>query len=187
VEAKHIVPSFLAGDIMDGRFGGPEKLLFHSALGGRCHPHCSPFRRTVKIYLHMLRNSNGLKHQSLHFPAPDSAFMNNESDQGYNSDVTVRQKFVLDMDAAGIATAAYRGRFFWEGPAARSDEQNGPTLQDIIGDSLDADYIVYPVGKASAEWKGAGADSENDEVERDGYKDAYTAKAPKAGDEEDED
>jgi hypothetical protein len=33
-----------AGDIRDGRFGGPEKLLFHSALGGKCLCYCSTFR-----------------------------------------------------------------------------------------------------------------------------------------------
>jgi hypothetical protein len=71
--------------------------------------------------------------------------------------MTVHEKFVADMRLAGIPTAAYRGRFFWEGPAARSDEQNGPTLQDIIGetavplqwDSLDSSYMVYPVGQAT--------------------------------------
>jgi len=109
--------------------------------------------------------------------------------------MTVHEKFVEDMRAAGIVTAPYRGRFFWEGPAAHSDQQNGPTLQDIIKktavplqwDALNSNYIVYPVGQAAARWKDAGADSENDEVERDGYKDAYAAKTPKGGDEEDED
>ena len=38
-------PSFLAGDIRDGRFGGPEKQLFHSALGGRCQRDYSTFRQ----------------------------------------------------------------------------------------------------------------------------------------------
>ena len=109
--------------------------------------------------------------------------------------MTVHEKFVLDMDAAGIVTAAYLGRFFWEGPAARSDQQNGPTLQDIINrtavplqwDSLASNYMVYPVGQALAGWKDAWADSENDEVERDGYNDAYAGKTPKDRDEEDED
>ena len=76
--------------------------------------------------------------------------------------MTVHAKFVADMDAAGIVTAAYHGRFYWVGPAARSDEQNGPTLQGIIGetavplqwDSVDSNYMVYPVGKASAEDNG---------------------------------
>jgi hypothetical protein len=109
--------------------------------------------------------------------------------------MTVHEKFVFDMDAAGIATAVYLGRFYWEGPAARSDEQNGPTLRDIIGetavplqwDSVDSNYFVYPVGQARARWKDAGEDSENDEVERDGYNDAYAAKTPKRGEEEEDD
>ena len=109
--------------------------------------------------------------------------------------MTVHQKFVEDMDGAGIHTEAYLGRFYWEGPAARSDEQNGPTLSGIIKqtavplqwDRLDCNYIVYPVGHGKAGWKDAGADSGNEEVERDGYKDAYAAKTPKDGDEDDED
>src|SRR5579864_4983412 len=78
--------------------------------------------------------------------------------------MTVHEKFVEDMDAAGIVTAAYSGRFFWDGPAARSDQQNGPTLQDIIKrtavplqwDSLGSNCIVYPIGKAKAGWRDAG-------------------------------
>ena len=108
--------------------------------------------------------------------------------------MTVHEKFVEDMAAAGIVTAAYLGRFFWEGPAARSDQQNGPTLQDIIGatavplqwEALNSNYIVYPVGKAG--WSDNVTDSEGEEVEQDGYKDAYAAKTPKdVEDEEDED
>jgi hypothetical protein len=109
--------------------------------------------------------------------------------------MTVHEKFVEDMRVAEIVTAPYRGRFFWEGPATRSDQQNGPTLQDIIKkttvplqwEALNSNYIVYPVGKAGARWKDTGADSEGDEVERDGYNDAYAAKTSKDGDEENED
>lgn len=108
--------------------------------------------------------------------------------------MTVHEKFVEDMDAAGIVTAPYHGRFFWEGPAARSDQQNGPTLRDIVKqtdvplqwDSLNGNYVVYPVGQAKAGWNDNVADSEGEEVELDGYNDAYAAKA-KAGHEEDED
>jgi hypothetical protein len=108
--------------------------------------------------------------------------------------MTVHEKFVEDMGGAGIHTEGYRGRFFWEGPAAHSDEQNGPTLLDIIKvtavplqwDRLDFNYIVYPVGKAKAGWKDKLADSEDEEVESDGYNDAYAAKTPKE-DDEDED
>jgi hypothetical protein len=99
------------------------------------------------------------------------------------------------MGAAGIVTTAYHGRFFWEGPAARSNQQNGPTLQDIIGrtavplqwDSLNSNFIVYPVGNPTAGWKDNVGDSECEEVEPDAYNDAYAAKTPKVGDEEDED
>ena len=109
--------------------------------------------------------------------------------------MTVHEKFVEDMRVAGIYTALYLGRFFWEGPAARSDQQNGPTLLDIIKhtamplqwDALNSNYIVYPVGRAKAEWNHAGADSEDDEVERDGYNDACAAKTPKERDEEGKD
>src|ERR1700729_3432753 len=98
--------------------------------------------------------------------------------------MTVHQKFVEDMDHAGIVTATYRGRFFWDGPAARSNQQIGPTLQDIVNktvvplqwDSLASNYMVYPVGGAKAVWNGHVADSEDDELERDGYNDGYAAK-----------
>jgi len=107
------------------------------------------------------------------------------------SAMTVHEKFVEDMRAAGIVTAPYRGRFFWEGPAAHSDQQNGPTLQDIVKktavplqwDARNSNYIVYPVGKATARWNDKVADSEGEELEPDGYKDAYAAQVPKDGDE----
>src|ERR1017187_9483722 len=84
--------------------------------------------------------------------------------------MTVHEKFVEDMDGAGIHTEGYLGRFFWEGPAVRSDEQNGPTLLDINKvtavplqwDRLNFNYIVYPVGKAKAGWNGKMADSEDE-------------------------
>lgn len=107
--------------------------------------------------------------------------------------MTVHEKFIEDMGIAEISTAAYHGRFFWEGPAARSDQRNGPTLRDIVNktvvplqwDNFDSNFIVYPVGETRAGWKDAGADSENDEVEPDGYKDAYAEKRSKDADEED--
>lgn len=109
-------------------------------------------------------------------------------------DMTVHEKFVADMDGAGIHTEAYLGRFFWEGPAARSDEQHGPTLLDIIKetavplqwDRLDFNYIVYPVGQAKAGWHDNPADSE-DEAEPDGYNDGYTAKTARHDDDDSED
>ena len=109
--------------------------------------------------------------------------------------MTVHQKFVEDMATAGIATAAYLGRFYWEGPAARTDQQNGPTLQDIISktavplqwDSLASNYVVYPVGQLRASWTDTGADSEGDEFEPDGYNDGYAARVSKDEDDEDDD
>jgi len=109
--------------------------------------------------------------------------------------MTVHEKFVEDMDHAGIVTAAYHGRFFWEGPAARSDQRNGPTLQDIIRntavplqwDGLASNYVVYPIGPARAAWGDAGTGSDGEEFDPDGYRDGYAAKVSKDGDEEDED
>jgi hypothetical protein len=109
--------------------------------------------------------------------------------------MTVHEKFVEDMKEAGIHTEGYRGRFFWEGPAARSDQQNGPTLQDIIKetfvplqwDSLDSNYMVYPVGQARAPWKDSVTDSDDEEVAPDGYNDAYEAKSGKDYGEDDGD
>ncbi len=97
--------------------------------------------------------------------------------------MTVHEKFVEDMNGAGIHTEAYLGRFFWEGPAARSDEKNGPTLLDIIAetkvplqwDRVDLNYVVYPVGQA-----------DNEEVEVDGYNDGYATRTPKEEDEEED-
>ena len=74
------------------------------------------------------------------------------------------------MDLAGIHTEAYQGRFFWDGPAARSDQRNGPSLHDIIEktkiplqwDRLGSNYIAYPVGKANAGWRDDLADSGSD-------------------------
>jgi hypothetical protein len=143
----------------------------------------------------MFRNSNSkLKSQSLDF-STKQCLLNKELDRRYNCGMTVHEKFVEDMEIARISTAAYHGRFFWEGPAARSDQRNGPTLQDIINktavplqwDSLGSNYVVYPVGQARAGWKDAGADSVAEEVEADAYNDTYAAKTPKARTEEDED
>ena len=109
--------------------------------------------------------------------------------------MTVQEKFVEDMNGAGIHTEEYCGRFFWDGPAAHSDEQNGPTLLDIISvtavplqwDRLDFDYMVYPVGKANAGWNDKLGDSEDEEPEPDGYNDGYAAKTTKDDDDDEED
>lgn len=128
-------------------------------------------------------------------PVPLAFTRTNDPDRRYNLVVTVHEKFVEDMNRAGIATEVYRSRFFWEGPAARSDEQNGPTLWDIIKktavplqwDRLNSNYIVYPSGEAAAGWKDNVADSENDEgPEPDAYNDAYAAKTRKGDDDEED-
>ena len=99
------------------------------------------------------------------------------------------------MNRAGIATEVHRSRFFWEGPAVRSDEQNGPTLLDIIKktaiplqwDRLNSNYIVYPAGNTKAVWNSKVADSEDEDLGRDGYNDGYAAKTPKNDDGDEED
>ena len=66
-----------------------------------------------------------------------------------------------------LSTAAYHGRFFWEGPAARSDQQkwanaSGHHQQDcsslFSGIISISNFIVYPVGQTRAGWKDAGAE-----------------------------
>ena len=107
--------------------------------------------------------------------------------------MTIHQKFVDDMGVAGISTEEYLGRFFWKGPAVHSDQQNGPTLQTIIGetevplqwDSLNSNFVVYPVGRANAEWGDGAANSEEDDEEQDGYTEGYITTTPKDDDEED--
>lgn len=63
------------------------------------------------------------------------------------------QQFVDDMRSAGIIVEHYRGRFYYEGPAARTHVSEGIDLQDIMSatkvklqwDNLGKeDFIVYP-------------------------------------------
>ena len=62
-------------------------------------------------------------------------------------------QFAEDMYAVGIPVEPYHGRFMWYGPAVRSHEMYGPTLQFIIRattvkvqwDNLGMHYIVYPI------------------------------------------
>lgn len=64
----------------------------------------------------------------------------------------VYEQFVEDMERANIEYEEYRGRFFYHGPAVRTDEQGFPTRQDVIRatkvkvqwDNLGRDFIVYP-------------------------------------------
>ena len=56
------------------------------------------------------------------------------------------------METAGYKWEDYNGRYYYHGPAVRTDEDNGPTLQDVIRatkvalqwDNLARDWIVYP-------------------------------------------
>lgn len=64
------------------------------------------------------------------------------------------QQFIENMEEVGYdVDLDYHGRFFYEGPAVRTNEDSEPTLQDVIRatrvdlqwDSLGRnDYIVYP-------------------------------------------
>ncbi len=64
-------------------------------------------------------------------------------------------QFIEDMEEAGLEVQHYKGRFYWEGPAAEVDD-----LQDAIGatkvrcqwDHLGLGWIVYPRAYGDAEW-----------------------------------
>jgi hypothetical protein len=57
------------------------------------------------------------------------------------------------MQKAGIPVRHYRGRWYWTGPAAVTDRDNGLEEQDIIRatkvrlqrDNLALDWILYPL------------------------------------------
>src|SRR5687768_9684889 len=62
-------------------------------------------------------------------------------------------QFVEDMQSHGYAVEHYHGRSFWHGPAVRTDDEDGPDLQDVIRatsvklqwDSMGYNEIVYPI------------------------------------------
>ncbi len=70
-----------------------------------------------------------------------------------NYDNETCNQFVKDMEDAGFEVEHYRGRWYWTGPAVRTDERNGPTLQEVHAatkikcqrDNMAFDWIVYPV------------------------------------------
>jgi hypothetical protein len=80
-------------------------------------------------------------------------------------------KFVKDMEKAGIETRHYRGRWYWSGPAAFTNEKDWPSLQDVMGatkvklqrDNLAFDWVCYPV--ASDEGIDDGVKEEEEEEE----------------------
>jgi len=69
------------------------------------------------------------------------------------SDKDKYERFTRDMEKAGINYEEYHGRYFYHGPAVRTDEKGFPTLQDVSRatkvelqwDNLGKmDFIVYP-------------------------------------------
>lgn len=78
----------------------------------------------------------------------------NEGDEENDS----YERFIEDMKRAGIEyEEEYYGRFFYDGPAVRTNEQGFPTLQDVIRatkielqwDNLGHDFIIYPYDRKS--------------------------------------
>lgn len=56
-------------------------------------------------------------------------------------------QFVADMEAAGFDVEHYRGRNFWEGPAARAPSLGEPLATTSVvcqWDDMGLGYIVYP-------------------------------------------
>lgn len=84
-------------------------------------------------------------------PAEEVAFPEEES-EGINKDKY--EQFVKDMEKANIKyDGEYHGRYFYHGPAVRTDEKGFPKLQDVFRatkvelqwDNLGKmDFIVYP-------------------------------------------
>lgn len=78
-----------------------------------------------------------------------------ENDKGNDkgNDEDKYERFVKDMEKAEIDyDGSYMGRFFYHGPAVRTNEKGFPTLQDVIRatkvklqwDNLGFDFIIYP-------------------------------------------
>lgn len=80
-------------------------------------------------------------------------------DKGYrvvgasNGGLTDPERFRQDMEDAGYEVQDYRGRSFWKGPAVYTDEDEGPTRQDVIRatsvklmwDDMGRHFVVHPV------------------------------------------
>lgn len=88
-------------------------------------------------------------------PAEEVAFPEDHEDEKgeKGNDEDVYEQFVKDMERAGIEyDGEYNGRFFYHGPAVRTNEKGFPTRQDVIRatkvklqwDNLGLDFIVYP-------------------------------------------
>lgn len=84
--------------------------------------------------------------ENVSFPGPEKE---DEKKEGGEDNY---EKFVRDMERAGIEYEEYKGRFFYHGPAVRTNEKGFPTRQDVIRatkirlqcDNLGLDFIVYP-------------------------------------------
>jgi hypothetical protein len=89
-------------------------------------------------------------------PAEEVSFPEDHEDEKgeIGIDEDVYEQFVEDMENAGIEyDGEYNGRFFYHGPAVRTNEKGFPTRQDVIRatkvklqwDNLGLDFIVYPI------------------------------------------
>ena len=84
-------------------------------------------------------------------PSEEVSFPEEENE---GNDEDIYEQFVKDMERAGIEyDGEYNGRFFYHGPAVRTNEKGFPTLQDVIRatkvelqwDNLgELDFIIYP-------------------------------------------
>ena len=83
-------------------------------------------------------------------PAEEVAFPEEEKE---DNDKDKYEQFIEDMEKAGIEyDGEYHGRFFYQGPAVRTNENGFPTRQDVIRatkvelqwDNLGMDFIIYP-------------------------------------------
>lgn len=57
------------------------------------------------------------------------------------------EKFKREMEEAGLEVENYKGRFFWEGPAVRTDDLQETLAKTVIPcqwDTLGLGWIVYP-------------------------------------------
>lgn len=57
------------------------------------------------------------------------------------------EKFKREMEEAGLEVENYKGRFFWEGPAVRTDDLQEALAKTTVTcqwDNLGLGWIVYP-------------------------------------------
>lgn len=86
-------------------------------------------------------------------PIEKVSFPEEKEEKEEKNDKDNYEQFIADMKKVGIACKEYKGRFFYHGPAVRTNEKGFPTRQDVIRatrvelqwDNLGFDFIVYPV------------------------------------------